>query len=536
MTAQTSEKRKGESPAMGDSFLFKILIYIVLCLVDAVALVIVYTLMSSGNFGLGIIITVAILMANVVVLTPALYPLRWMVIGLVLVTLLVIYPVFYTVFTAFTNYGDTHRLTKQEIVLHLSQETYIPEDALLYDWTLFQSETNPDELALWLVRNTEDGALDIAFARQNQPIETITTEDPEPPESYNGFVQLERRQIISMLGIIETLIFGADDDTVAVRAGAGNRAARPPLAQKYIYDAAQDTLTNQETNVVYIANDETGFFESRTGQVLEVGYRVNVGLHNFQRLITEPALRGPILGIFIWTVSFAFLTVFTTFWAGLFMALIMNEAKMPGKKIIRSLLIIPYAMPGVISIVIWKGLLDPNLGIVPQVLFDVFGFDFNWPADATGTTARIVVILVNLWLGYPYMMLICTGALQAIPSDIYEAAAVDGASRFQRFWQITLPLLLVTVGPLLIASFTFNFNNYLIIETLTSGNPVIQDSIVPAGRTDILINYTYNAAFEMADDYGYASVITIMIFAIVAVLTLMQYRYTRTWEETGENV
>jgi ABC-type sugar transport system permease subunit len=98
--------------------------------------------------------------------------------------------------------------------------------------------------------------------------------------------------------------------------------------------------------------------------------------------------------------------------------------------------------------------------------------------------------------------------------------------------------LLVTVGPLLIASFTFNFNNYLIIEALTEGNPPIAGAITPAGHTDILISYTYNLAFgsDRGADYGYASAITIIIFTITAAVTLFQYRFTRSWEEVGENV
>jgi arabinogalactan oligomer/maltooligosaccharide transport system permease protein len=537
MTTLTSEKRKVESPLSGDSILFKILTYIVLCIVDAVALVIVYTLLFSGNIGLGLIIGVAILMANVVVLVPALYQLRWMVIGLVLVTLLVIYPMFYTIFTAFTNYGDGHLQTKQEIILRFTtnqQYRFVPEDATTYRYTLFRREGSTGDYALWLSRTTDDGTVEVAFAPLNAPIEVVESPPVDVPETFNDYVMMTRIEFAQVAGEVQTLVFGEGEDTAAIR--SSSEAARP-LRNQYIYDAASDTLTDQKTNTVYIANEETGFFEPQGGGTpLTPGYRVSVGLDNFRRFVADPQLRGPVISIFIWTLSFAFLSVFTTFWMGLFMALIMNEGRMPGKKIIRSLLIIPYAMPGVISIVIWRGLIDPNLGIVPQVIKDVFGYTLNWSGDSTGTTARIMVILVNLWLGYPYMMLICTGALQAIPSDIYEAAAVDGAARIQQFWQITLPLLLVTMGPLLIASFVYNFNNYLIIEALTRGDPVIQDSIVPAGRTDILINYTYNAAFERSADYGYASAITIVIFLLVAFLTIIQYRFTKSWEETGANV
>jgi ABC-type sugar transport system permease subunit len=272
-----------------------------------------------------------------------------------------------------------------------------------------------------------------------------------------------------------------------------------------------------------------------TAETLQPGYRVGVGLDNFAQLWEDRSLLEPLVRVFIWTFVFAFLSVVTTFAVGLFMAIILNDARMPAKKLIRSLLIIPYAIPGVIAIVVWRGMLNENLGIVTQTIAETFGVHIPWFSN--GTWAKIAILVVNLWLGYPYMMLICSGALQAIPSEVYEAAAVDGAKAGQRFWNITLPLLLITVGPLLIASFVFNFNNYLLIEALTSGNPPIPGTATPAGETDILISYTYNLAFGgRGADYGYASAITIVIFTVVALITLFQFRFTRRWEEAGQNV
>jgi len=269
---------------------------------------------------------------------------------------------------------------------------------------------------------------------------------------------------------------------------------------------------------------------------LSPGYRVNIGLANFTQLAEDSTLLEPLIQIALWTFAFALLSVLTTFAVGLFMALILKDAMLPGKKIIRSLLIIPYAVPGVIAILVWQGMLNENLGIITQTMADWFNISIPWFSN--GTWAKVAILLVNLWLGYPYMMLICSGALSAIPSDVYEAAAVDGASPWQRFWNITLPLLLITVGPLLIASFTFNFNNYLIIEALTGGDPPIPGTSTPAGQTDILINYVYNLAFGSGQgaDYGYASAITIVIFFIVALITLFQFRFTKQWEEVGESV
>src|SRR5690606_35102401 len=126
-----------------------------------------------------------------------------------------------------------------------------------------------------------------------------------------------------------------------------------------------------------------------------------------------------------------------------------------------------------------------------------------------------------------YMMLITSGALQAIPKDIYEAAAVDGANVWQRFRNITLPLLLVAVGPVLISSFTFNFNNFNVIYLFNEGNPPIPNTPTPAGHTDILITYVYRLAFAggRGADYAFAAAITVIIFLILVVITLFNFRF-----------
>jgi ABC-type sugar transport system permease subunit len=209
---------------------------------------------------------------------------------------------------------------------------------------------------------------------------------------------------------------------------------------------------------------------------------------------------------------------------------------MPQRKLLRSLILIPYAIPAFISTVVWRGMFDPNLGIINEALEPLFGSAPNWYTD--GNAARFAILMIQMWLGFPYMMLICTGALQALPSDIYEAAEVDGASAFQRFRRITLPLLLVAVGPLLIASFAFNFNNFTVIELFNSGGPAIANSAVPAGHTDILITYTYAQAFggDGGADYALASAISVFIFIIVAAITIFNFRFTKSWEAVSENV
>jgi ABC-type sugar transport system permease subunit len=181
-------------------------------------------------------------------------------------------------------------------------------------------------------------------------------------------------------------------------------------------------------------------------------------------------------------------------------------------------------------------MLNPEIGVVNRILDSLFGLAPEWYTNQWW--AKFAILLVNLWLSYPYFMLICSGALQSIPPDIYEAAIVDGARPWQQFRKITLPLLLVAVGPLLIASFVFNFNNFNLIYLFNAGGPPIPNTPTPAGYTDILISYVYNLAFSGSRgvDYGFAAAITIIIFLIVGVITLFQFRYTRMWEEVSENV
>jgi arabinogalactan oligomer/maltooligosaccharide transport system permease protein len=153
----------------------------------------------------------------------------------------------------------------------------------------------------------------------------------------------------------------------------------------------------------------------------------------------------------------------------------------------------------------------------------------NWFGDPW--TARFAVLVIQLWMGFPYMFLVCTGALQSIPADLVEAAGVDGAKPAYAFRTITFPLLLVATGPLLIATFAFNFNNFNAIYLTTAGGPFPPDNPT-AGATDLLISYTYRLAFGgQGANYGFAAAISILIFLIVAVISIIGFRRTKVLEE-----
>jgi arabinogalactan oligomer/maltooligosaccharide transport system permease protein len=175
---------------------------------------------------------------------------------------------------------------------------------------------------------------------------------------------------------------------------------------------------------------------------------------------------------------------------------------------------------------VWQGLLNDDFGVVNRSILHThvpWLFDANW--------ARVSVIIVSTWLTAPYFFLVSMGALQSIPQELTEAARVDGAGAWQNFRKVTLPLLLVAVAPLMIASFAFNFNNFGNIYLLTGGGPTTSDGSV-AGATDILISYTYKLAFIVGKgtNYGLASAIAILIFFIVAGISAVSFTRTKALE------
>jgi maltose/maltodextrin transport system permease protein len=205
---------------------------------------------------------------------------------------------------------------------------------------------------------------------------------------------------------------------------------------------------------------------------------------------------------------------------------LLNWEALPFKGAYRLVLFLPYAVPGFISILVFKGLFNQNLGEINFILNGLFGVRPAWFSDPL--LAKTMLLIVNVWLGFPYMMVLCTGLIKSIPSDLYEASAIAGAGPLANFRHITLPLILKPLTPLLISAFAFNFNNFVLISLLTGGRPDQLDTTLPAGTTDILVSYTWRIAFQdSGQQFGLASAISTVIFLIVAAITLLQLRFTR---------
>lgn len=507
-----------------------------LAVLDAMSIVFLWTLAANGRYPITAVVFLVTVGVNVAFLFEKAYPLRWFSPGLALMIIMLVYPTAYTIYVAFTNYGDGHLLTKAQVISQLESVTFSPEDAPEFSWTAYRSESG--EFALWLWSAGAAGSGDF-FALPGEPLIPAESAPPELqasrdaegiPNELPGYRRLNRIDVVRFLDAISEVEFGVPPRTVRVL--SLDRAR--PVETRYLYDAEADTITDRLGGTVY--RPKQGTFTAEGGTTLRPGFWVAVGAGNFRRLFTSPALTGPFLRVFLWTFIYAILSVVLAFSFGLFFALVFNHPKMPGKRVIRSLMLIPYALPAFISVNIWRAMFSRHFGVIHTALESLFGGSPLWLADPFW--ARIGILIVQTWLGFPYMMLICTGALQSLPSELFEAATIDGAGSWRKFRNLTLPLLLVSVGPLLIGSFVFNFNNFTVIDIYAEGGPPMAGTVTPAGHTDILITYIFRLAFAggRGADYGYAAAITIVIFVVLAVITALQFRYTRIWEEISENV
>jgi len=302
------------------------------------------------------------------------------------------------------------------------------------------------------------------------------------------------------------------------------------LQTKYL-PLPEHGLQDRRSGEIFYPNFDQGFFASDYRK-LDPGFFVFVGAANFKKLFANDNIKHSFLKIFLWTMLWACGSVFLTFSVGLILALALNAKKLRGKVFYRLAFIVPYSIPFFISILVFRGMLNKDFGIVNEVLSKGLGLvgislsNINWLGDPLW--AKVSCLMANLWLGFPYMFLITTGILQSIPPSIYEAAQIDNVGRWPQLTRITLPLIMSAVGPLLVGSFAFNLSNFVGIYLLTGGGPPMMDSNTPAGETDILISYTYRLAFEggRGQDFGLASAIAVLIFIIIAILTFINFKYS----------
>jgi len=254
-----------------------------------------------------------------------------------------------------------------------------------------------------------------------------------------------------------------------------------------------------------------------------------VGFENFNTLFnwssgghSYAATFGEIL---VWTLIWAFFATFTNYFLGMFVAMMINKKGIRLKKVWRTILVLTIAIPQFISLLYVSKMFAKN-GIINGILLDLGWISQALPFWEDAAWARVTVILINIWIGIPYLMLIATGILMNIPQDLYESSKIDGASAWKQYTKITLPYMLFITGPYLLTSFTGNMNNFNVIYLLTGGgptNPAASWADGSVGYTDLLITWLFKITTGANSTYYLASVIGILVFVVVAVISLIVY-------------
>ena len=510
--------------------MFQIIAKLFIVLLALVGGAATYVLMQADHSMLALLMLLVTLGSVYIFASPRAYPYRYMYPGLITFLFFMLLPTLFIIVIGFTNLGTGHFLAKEDVYRLLLDETVIDESAIERHFDLIKTPRAREGSLEILVAPEETAAPSVQRLYAQIPMKSgdgpATTIDLHPlkeiapPITESSIVFLSKGAQFAERQVFKDRLFRFPDGhelrffKVGVLVQAHNRFT-PDGGEK---------LRDVATGDIYYPDLKEGFYTNGKER-LPVGFYVGVGFKNYFELVTHPGLKHSFAKIFVWSFVWALLSVLLTFAMGMGLSLVLNGKFLKGKLIYRILLIIPYAIPFFISVLVFRGLLNQEFGIINEILAR-FGFaKVNWLGDPV--MAKVSCIMVNLWLGFPYMMLVTTGILQSIPENIFEAAAIDGAGKWSAFWHITLPMIFSAVGPLLVGSFAFSFNNFAVIYLLNQGLPPIIGAITPAGETDILISYTYKLAFggQGKQDLGLASSVAVLVFMIITAITLFNFKF-----------
>jgi ABC-type sugar transport system permease subunit len=473
-----------------------------------------FRLFGDGFYALGGFTSAALLFLIFISFNKSLFAWRWLAAGMVMALLFTVYPIFYTFYLSFTNMSGGHLLTKTQAVQRISQQMYTPEGDIPWTWTAYQK--GKDYL---LLLRQDDG---FSVVKPGDTPEPLNIRDiPDRIEGYRRMNMAETMQNLQTLGNIE---FGRPPYIIKILS-LQEVAVQLPV---YSYNEGEDTFTDNQSGEIYRA--VRGTYTSQSGKALIPGFFVNISGDNYIRFLSNSGFLKPVFGILFWNICFSLFSVLLSFALGLMIALLFEDLKY--KRLIRTLLIIPYPVPVLVSIMVWRALLNENMGLVSTVILNIFGFTPRFFTDVNLT--RLALIIINVYLSYPYFYVLASGALKSIPKELFEAASIDGAGSLTVTRKIILPLVMRILSPLVIASFCFNFNNFTLVWGFNAGLPAMADTAVPMGYTDLLISFIYRLGFSSstAADYGFSAAITVLLFILVALMVFFQIRNTKTIKET----
>jgi arabinogalactan oligomer / maltooligosaccharide transport system permease protein len=490
---------------------------------NAIAVWAAYVLTDRSKWAALAILVAATLAIDFVYLVPRDWsvPAKFLVPGTIFLLGFQVVPIVYTVTVAFSNYSTGHVIGKAAAIEAIEVNSLEPPP------NGRQFEMAPahdaDGNLVLILHDDASGKVYVGTKNALKPLAKgdVKVDESGIPTAAKGYKLVAGTELFSLDKELQGYTIPTTGSAAVAPQGVRQAVELRPTLR---YDEKRNAFVRISDGVVFRDNGR-GSFVAANGTDLEPGWKTYIGFHNFGKLATNPLYRGPFIRVFVWTFVYATLVVFISFAAGLFLAIALDKNGMSFQRLYRSVLVIPYAMPGFLSLLVWGGLLNDEFGVVNRVfhLSVPWLFDANW--------ARASVVLVSVWLTTPYFFLVSLGALQSIPAELIEAARVDGGGAWAVFRRVTLPLLLVAVAPLMIASFAFNFNNFNNIYLLTGGGPYSGTSSI-AGSTDILISYTYKLAIATGkgQDYALASTVGIIIFFIVASISGVSFWRSRSLE------
>lgn len=252
-----------------------------------------------------------------------------------------------------------------------------------------------------------------------------------------------------------------------------------------------------------------------------------VGLETFKKIFTVDIWRATFFDVLGWTLIWTLIASTLQVAIGIFLAVVVHQKELRFKKFFRTILVLPWAVPGFVTILVFAGMFNDSFGAINNSILAFLGIDaIPWLTSPNWT--RLALLLIQGWLGFPYIFIVTTGVLQSISDDLYEAATIDGASPIQKFKNITLPLILYAMAPIIITQYTFNFNNFNIIYLFNAGGPAVPGST--AGGTDILVSWIYKLTMQNSQ-YALAAALTILLSIFVISIALWQFRRTNSFKE-----
>ena len=253
-----------------------------------------------------------------------------------------------------------------------------------------------------------------------------------------------------------------------------------------------------------------------------------IGFQNFTNMWTLSTFRSAFTSVLGWTLIWALAASTLQIVLGILTAIVANQPFVKGKRIFGVIFLLPWAVPAFITILTFSNMFNDSVGAINAQVIPLFAKIFPfldgvlvpWKTDPTWT--KIALIMMQGWLGFPYIYVLTLGILQSIPNDLYEAAYIDGANGWQKFRNITFPMILAVAAPTLISQYTFNFNNFSIIYLFNDGGPGSVGG--NAGSTDILISWIYKLTTNTSPQYSMAAAVTLIISVIVISISMVAFK------------